>query len=181
MFRILWPVIFKHTRLKCEWKSLKNSKKNILQFSRKFALYYREFSNVAIDRHFFLAHWRWYENAHCLGTALTILTRVTRRLSENCGGGARTSATSPLAALLAATNSGGGGTTSSMSSSNGGGSWARDTAFRVNPVLCKLTRGRVDESRDVVISADGHGSWSELTPLEELSPSSILCSRKSFG
>ena len=152
------------------------------------------------------------------GTAPTMRTRVTSRLSENCGGGANTSSGPPLPLLKPPRNSGGGGTTNSPSASpspsSGGGSCAKDTAFLVkgppeSAVLCR-PGGRVikepgffksvpctrfssgaeppDPSDDLPSSKPLGGptgtSWSELTPLEELSPSSPVLefrTKKSFG
>lgn len=67
------------------------------------------------------------------GTAPTILTLVTWRLSLNCGGGAKTASVVSLL-LPQPSNSGGGGrqnsSFSSFSFSIGGGSWASETAWR---------------------------------------------------
>lgn len=127
------------------------------------------------------------------GTAPTILTLVTKRESENWGGGAKTSSTT--GGPVVSVNSGGGGTNISSLSSNsvsiGGGSCANDTAFLVRVVLCCDVRGNVWVAEGVgpslfkpaskPVGGPTGISWSELTPLDELSPSSPPCVKKSFG
>lgn len=76
--------------------------------------------------------------APVFGTAPTIRTRDTCRLSLNCGGGAKTgSDASPLCPAHSNSGGGGGRLNSSLGSiSIGGGSWARETAcLESNPEI----------------------------------------------